>query len=161
MIKNAQLDGDIFTFNCPACGTTNSTDISEYDPQFHEEVGDYENLMVTCTNCRVMIGFNMQIPLFEAAESESFFQYAGNEEKKLRNIIREIMWRRMPELRERDRESEEAAYIEENGIGVPDPEPMDDDAPPPPPIPAPPRPAEPEPIEETTKQDQEEENNNG
>ena len=124
MIRNAKLEGNIFSFNCPACGAENSTDVNEYDPQYLEEIGGYENLMVTCHNCRVMIGFNIQIPIFEAAESEGYFQYASEEDRKLRAIIREIMWRRMPNLQGRDREAEESAYIEEHGIGVPEPEPI-------------------------------------
>lgn len=159
MIKNAELEGNIFYFDCPACRAKNSTDISEYSPVFHEEVGAFENLMVTCPNCRVQIGFNMQIPIFEAAESESFFQYAGDDERKLRNIIREIMWRRMPEFEGRDREAEEAAYIAEHGIGVPEPEPMDEVEPPPaPPIPAPPTPTEPEQEQDQEQPAEEEEN---
>ena len=173
MIRNAELEGNIFTFDCPACGTTNSTDIEEYDPQFVEEIGNYENLMVTCTNCRVIVGFNMQIPLYEAAESEGYFQYANDDERNLREVIREIMWRRMPELQGRDREAEEKAYIEENGIGVPEPEPMDGPmmtptptpAPTPPPPPDPQLPDEQPPIDETpaeeTDQTEEGENKNG
>ena len=149
MIRNAKLEGNIFSFNCPACGAENSTDVNEYDPQYLEEIGGYENLMVTCHNCRVMIGFNIQIPIFEAAESEGYFQYASEEDRKLRAIIREIMWRRMPDLQGRDREAEEAAYIEENGIGVPEPEPppgMEPDRGPMPPPPVPYEPPTPEPI---------------
>ena len=158
MIRNAELDGDIFTFDCPACGTVNSTNIMDYDPKYLEEIGDYENFAITCTNCRTMIGFNMQIPIFEAAESEGYFEFASEEDRALRAIIREIMWRRLPHLRDRDRESEEAAYIEENGIGVPEPEPMPGmeppTPPPPPPVPAPPvsEPIEEEPAPETDRE---------
>ena len=149
MIRNAKLEGNIFSFNCPACGAENSTDINEYNPHYLEEIGGYENLTVTCHNCRVMIGFNIQIPIFEAAESEGYFQYASEEDRQLREIIREIMWRRMPDLQGRDREAEEAAYIEENGIGVPEPEPppgMEPDRGPMPPPPVPYEPPTPEPI---------------
>ena len=142
MIRNAKLDGDIFTFDCPACGTTNSTDITEYDPQYVEEIGAYENFMVTCTNCRVMIGFNMQIPLFEAAESEGYFEYASDQDRQLREVIREIMWRRMPDLKEKNREIEEENYIKENGIGVPDPAPIPGEEPEPIPEPVPEPPAD-------------------
>ena len=156
MIRNAQLEGEIFTFDCPACGTTNSTDISEYDPKFIEEIGAFENLMVTCTNCRVLVGFNMQLPLFEAAESEGYFEYASEDDRKLREVVREIMWRRMPDLQGRDREAEEAAYIAENGVGVPEPEPEEGPmiGPTPTPAPTPPPPPMP-PILETPAEDQE------
>ena len=156
MIRNAELEGNIFSFDCPACGTTNSTDIEDYNPQFVDEIGNFENLMITCTNCRVMVGFNMQIPIFEAAESEGYFEYASEEDRKLREVIREIMWRRMPELQGRDREAEERAYIEENGIGVPEPEPMPGPEPEPIPIPPPVQlPDEQPPIEETPAEDAE------
>ena len=150
MIRNAQLEGEIFTFDCPACGTTNSTDISEYDPKFIEEIGAFENLMVTCTNCRVLVGFNMQLPLFEAAESEGYFEYASEDDRKLREVVREIMWRRMPDLQGRDREAEEAAYIAEHGIGVPEPEPQEGPTTgPAPTMPAIPTPPAPPPAEES------------
>ena len=160
MIRNATLEGEIFTFDCPACGTENSTNIMDYDPQYLEEIGDYENFAITCTNCRTMIGFNMQIPIFEAAEPESYFEYASDEDRNLREILRHIMWTRLPHLRERDRESEEAAYIEENGIGVPEPEPMPGmepaPTPPEPPVPyeppAPPPPIPYEPPEQDASQ---------
>ena len=74
MDMNAAREGNIFSFDCPSCGTRNSTDVTEYDPQFLEEIGTYENLSVTCTNCRVQIGFNMALPLFEIAEPPGYFE---------------------------------------------------------------------------------------
>lgn len=142
MEMNAALEGTIFSFDCPACGTRNSTDTAEYDPQYLEEIGTYENLTVVCPNCRVQIGFNMAIPIFEIAESEGYFEFASEDDRQLRAILREIMWRRMPELREKDYKTELEAYKKENGIDQPTaPEPTPEPAP----EPTPEQPTEPGP----------------
>lgn len=153
MEMNAIRDGNILSFNCPSCGHRNSTDITEYNPQFLEEIGTYENLSVTCPSCRVQVGFNMALPLFEAAEPPGYFEYASDDEMSLREILRDIMWERMPELQGRDREAEEAAYIEEHRLDEypvempagPTPTPT----PTPPPAPAPEPEADPEPGQES------------
>ena len=116
MDMNATREGNIFSFDCPACGTRNSTDVTEYDPQFLEEIGTYENLSVTCTNCMVQIGFNMALPLFEIAEPPGYFDYATDDDMNTREILRTIMWERMPDLREKDREIEEEIYRKENKL---------------------------------------------
>lgn len=116
MDMNATREGNIFSFDCPACGTRNSTDVSEYDPQYLEEIGTYENLSVTCPNCKVQVGFNMALPLFEIAEPPGYFEFASDDDRNTRAILRGIMWERMPELRDRDREAEEEAYRQEHEL---------------------------------------------
>ena len=116
MDMNATREGNIFSFDCPSCGTRNSTDVTEYDPQFLEEIGTYENLSVTCSNCKVQIGFNMALPLFEIAEPPGYFEYATDDDMNTREILRTIMWERMPDLREKNRETEEEIYRKENKL---------------------------------------------
>lgn len=116
MKLNATLEENIFSFDCPSCGTRNSADITAYDPQFLEEIGTYENFTVICTKCRTQIGFNMAIPLFEIAEPPGYFEYASDDDRALRAILRYIMWTRMPELREKDYKTEEELYRKENNL---------------------------------------------
>ena len=170
MDMNATREGNILSFDCPACGHRNSTDITEYNPQFLEEIGTYENLSVTCPSCQVQVGFNMALPLFEAAEPPGYFEYAAEDEKILREILRDIMWERMPELQGRDREAEEAAYIAEHGLdeypidmpsGQPSTPPAAPTSPPAPsPAPSPEPDLEPD-LEPEENPTEEGENNNG
>ena len=63
MLINYQ--NNIATVKCNNCEVETNHDLSNKTLEYLEEFGEYENLMLPCSNCNATEGFNMNIPLEE------------------------------------------------------------------------------------------------
>ena len=103
------LFGETLVLECHVCGKTFEHDVSNFSPRFLEEFGEYECLRARpCPHCSahgktVTMFVNMNIPEGEYDELQEEDEGMPLHEKNARKFVRELMWKKRPDLRGLDR----------------------------------------------------------
>ena len=81
---------NIATVKCNSCLVETEHDLSNKTSKFMEEFGEYENLMLPCSNstCNAVEGFNMNIPLEE--DMSDMPEHEQTQRTHLKQIIQTI-----------------------------------------------------------------------
>ena len=103
----------IVTTCCGVCGKETSHDISGWVPVFNEEFNQYEALPLKCV-CGTAEFLNVHIPPISDMEVEVMEYLVDESDRNARNEIRKIIWQKLPEYADVDRDQYEQKYATEN-----------------------------------------------
>lgn len=119
-----EFKNDELLFECTICGKDLIYKMPpNYEPKFLVEFGHYENIQFTCPNCEaegrnITHVINLNIPEIEEMELEVMELEAPPEEVHSRNVVRNIMWSKRPDLKNKNRQRERQNFINANAAAI-------------------------------------------
>lgn len=114
-IKGYDPDRDEIRIRCENCKTETTHTVGDANMDYLEEFKQFSNPVFACPACPSVTAVNINIPVFEEEEIEAMELDMPPEEIVSRSSIRGVMWRKRPDLKNKDREKERKKYVDENG----------------------------------------------
>lgn len=113
-----QLEGETLRVVCLNCGIESEFNLSGWEPQFLEEFKQYENYAAPCEHCGSMEIININLPEHDEMELDVMEELAPPEEVEQRKKVRDLMWKKRPDLKKKDRKKDREDFVKKNQINL-------------------------------------------
>ena len=117
-VKNYDDKNDKITIFCGNCDTESVHSFDEKDVEFNEEFGQYNNPGFECPNCKSLTIVNFNLPEFDEMELEIMALDMPDFEIRARKAIRNAMWKKRPDLKKKNRNTEIKKFTAQNAAGI-------------------------------------------
>lgn len=117
-VKQYDPDRDEILIECGQCGVSTDHRVGQPNMDYLDEFQEYTNPVFVCPNCNGVTVVNVNIPEFEEMEIEQIELDMPSNEVAARTAIRELMWKKRPDLKKKSRGTEREKFKKQNAAHI-------------------------------------------